>query len=163
MQMKMAIAEQEQLQKQQPKLHQDLQKEKGQHEVEVIIQLSEDSVALSEGKKKVKQLPFNASERAKSQQKVNAQQKLVKKEMKLKKLLVKEGFTYETVLNGFSATVKADDLEKLLEIKGVTLVEPVVEVHAYEDPSANAGGQVSPAMDTSHSFLGIERIWNKGY
>ncbi len=162
MQMKMAIAEQEQLQKQLPKLHQDLQKEKGQHEVEVIIQLSEDPVALSEGKQKVKQLPFTASERAKSQQKVNAQQKQVKKEMKLQKLLVKEGFTYETVVNGFSATVKADDLEKLLEIKGVTLVEPVVEVHAYEDSSLNAGGEVSPAMDTSHSFLGIERIWNKG-
>ena len=57
-----------------------------------------------------------------------------------------------TVLNGFSATVKADDLKKLLDIKGVTLVEPVVEVHAYEDPTANAGGQVEPS-DGYKSFV----------
>ncbi|WP_249336556.1 S8 family serine peptidase [Sporosarcina sp. Marseille-Q4063] len=162
MQMKAAIAEQDQLRNQLPALHKDLQKEKGQHDVEVIIHLSEDPIALTEGKKSLKQLPFNASERAKEQQKINAQQKAVKNAMKTHKLLVKEGFAYETVLNGFSATVKADDLEKLLEIKGVTLVEPVVEVHAYEDSSENAGGEVSPMMDTSHSFLGIERIWNKG-
>nr|WP_245698268.1 S8 family serine peptidase [Sporosarcina ureilytica] len=163
MQMKQAIFEQDQLLQQKPTLHRDLEKEKGQHDVEVIIQLSEESVALSEGKKKVKDLPFTASERAKAQQKVNAQQKQVKQEMKLKKLLVKEGYTFETVLNGFSATVKADDLKKLLDIKGVKLVEPVVEVHAFEDTSVNENGQVSPAMDTSQSFLGIEKIWNKGF
>ena len=81
--------------------------------------------------------------------------------MNAKKTSFKEGFTYETVLNGFSATVKADDLEKLLEIEGVTLVEPIAEVHAYEDPS-QTGGKVGLAMDTSHFIPWIEDIWNKG-
>ena len=134
MQMKMAIAEQEQLRNQLPTLHQDLQNLKGQQDVEVIIHLSEDPVALAQGKKKVKNLPFNASDRAKEQQKVKAQQKQVKDAMKAMKLLVKEGYSFETVLNGFAATVKADDLEKLLDIKGVTLVEPDVERHAFENP-----------------------------
>lgn len=161
-QMKQAILEQEELLSQAPRLHRDLEKEKGQHDVEVIIQLSEEPVALKQGKKKVKELPFTASERAKAQQKINAQQKQVKQQMKLKRLLVKEGYTFETVLNGFSATVKADDLEKLLAIKGVQLVEPVVEMHALEDVSTQAKGSVEPAMDTSQSFLGIENLWKQG-
>ena len=52
---------------------------------------------------------------------------------RIKGISFEKGFAYNTVLNGFAATVKAQDLEQLLEIKGVTLVEPDAIVHALTD------------------------------
>ena len=70
--------------------------------------------------------------------KVQAQQTFIKKEMNVKNISHIEGFAYNTVLNGFSATVKASDLDKLLEIQGVTLIEPDAEVYAFEDSVSTA-------------------------
>ncbi|MBO1915014.1 protease inhibitor I9 family protein, partial [Microvirga sp. 3-52] len=99
---------------------------------------------------------FTSSNAKAAKSKVQAQHKLLKKEMSAKKITFKEGFSYSTVLNGFSASVKANDLNKLLEIEGVTLVEPDSEVHAYEDTSATSTSENGLAMDTSISFLGVE-------
>ena len=163
MQAKMAIAEQLQMLKRSPKLHKDLEKLKGQQDVEVIIHLSEKPVALEQGIKELAGEKFTSTDVKAAEKNIKAQQTSIKKEMKVKKITNKEGYSYQTVLNGFSTTVKADDLKKLLEIEGVTLVEPVVEVHASEDSSASQDKKNSPAMDTSISFLGIEKIWAKGF
>ncbi|MET3575425.1 S8 family serine peptidase [Bhargavaea ullalensis] len=157
---KQVIAEQQAAKTGLPRLHPDLQKLSGSQEVSVIIQLSEDPVAVAEGKKKLKKLPYQASERAKQVHAIKAEQATAKKAMKAKKLLVKEGYSYETVLNGFSATVKADDLDKLLDIPGIRLVEPNAVREALEVP-ADAGSPDGTA-DESNSFLEIGRLWDKG-
>ena len=153
MQQKLAIAEQLRLTEQAPRLHKNLEKLKGQQEVDVIIHLSEKPVALEQGITEVKGKKFSAANKKSAKAKVASQQGMMKKAMNANKISFKEGYSYDTVLNGFAATVKADDLEKLLEIEGVTLVEPDAEVHAYEDNSATSDGKVGIAMDTSTSFL----------
>ncbi|MFJ7934339.1 S8 family serine peptidase [Sporosarcina sp. NPDC096371] len=164
MQLKAAIAEQEQNRLQQPSLHKDLQGLKGDKEVAVIVHLSENPVALEQGIQELKGKTFTSAQETKVKAKVKAQQTFIKKQMTAKKVSVKEGFSYSEVLNGFSATVKASDLEKLLAIQGVTLIEPDAEVYAFEDQKSveSTDGQVDPAMNTSISFLGIEKLWAEG-
>src|SRR5690606_38943399 len=128
---------------------------------------------------------FSSAEANQAKQKVRNQQAAAKKEMVIKGIQFSEGFTYDTVLNGMAGTVKADDLPKLLEVNGVTLVEPDTIVHALDNGKANGlskgkglqkpapsesklkekakAGQVSHAMDTSIGFLGIEALWAEGY
>ncbi|SEJ63587.1 Peptidase inhibitor I9 [Bhargavaea ginsengi] len=159
MQQKMAIAMQDSARNGLPQLHPDLRELEGQQEVNVIIQLSEEPIAVAEGKKKLKKLPYQASERAKQVHAIKAEQQHAKKTMNAAKLLVKEGYAYETVLNGFAATVKADDLEKLLDVPGVKVVEPDVVREAMEVPSKD--GKADIQMDSTNTFLGIERLWNE--
>ncbi|HEY4552939.1 MAG TPA: S8 family serine peptidase, partial [Bacillaceae bacterium] len=161
LQKKRAIAEQMRLKEGMPKLHKSLQEIDGKGDVDVIIHLSEDSVALAEGKKTLNNQTFTAQNRKQVKEKVRKQQNGVKKVMEARKIIKKQGYSYETVLNGFAATVKAEDLNKLLDVPGVTLVEPDAERHAFEDPEAS-GASANLHMDTSISFLGIERLWDKG-
>ena len=77
-----------------------------------------------------------------------------------------QGYTFDTVLNGFAATVKANDLPKLLTVEGVTLIEPDAIVYAAEDMTSSEltkEGQLQAKMNTSNSFLGIEQLWNEGF
>ncbi|HJF31987.1 MAG TPA: S8 family serine peptidase, partial [Sporosarcina psychrophila] len=160
MQQKAAIAEQLDLLEGGPQLHQDLQGTTGNDQVAVIVHLSEKPVALEQGIKELAGGTFTAAEATAVKKKVKTQQTAMKKEMQVKNIKFNEKFAYDTVLNGFSATVNAEDLEELLTIKGVTLIEPDTEVHAYEAPVSS--GTVDAAMDTSISFLGIERLWAEG-
>ncbi|GEN81771.1 hypothetical protein SLU01_00830 [Sporosarcina luteola] len=182
---KAAIAEQLDLLSGDAKLHEQLQNVKGNQLVPVIIHLSEKSVGLQTGINKQKGKSLSATEAQQVKQKVRNQQNMAKKEMVIKGIQFTEGFTYDTVLNGMSGTVKADDLEKLLEVKGVTLVEPDTIVYAsaldkskelnsskgLKKPAPSESkleekakaGQVDAQMDTSIGFLGIEALWNEGY
>ncbi|WP_186667821.1 S8 family serine peptidase [Sporosarcina sp. BP05] len=144
-----------------PSLHEDLQGLSGNEQVAVIVLLSEKPVALERGIKELKGQRLTSSEATSVEKKVNAQQVLVKKEMTAKKVSYTEGFSYDTVLNGFATSVKADDLEKLLEIEGVVLVEPDAIRQALDIPSKD-DGEVKAAMSTSLPFLGIDGLWEKG-
>ena len=78
-----------------------------------------------------------------------------------------QGYTFDTVLNGFAATVKANDLPKLLSIEGITLIEPDAIVYASEDNTMKSSelikeDQLEAQMNTSISFLGIEQLWKEG-
>ncbi|MFD1031878.1 S8 family serine peptidase [Metaplanococcus flavidus] len=163
MEAKAAIADQLRVIDGKPRLHDTLQNQSGEEEVDVIIHLSEKPVGLERAIVKSKGKAFSNANKTKVKKNVNAQQATAKKEMRALKLLVKEGYSYDTVLNGFAATVKAKDLEKLLNIKGVTLVEPDAEVHAMEAPPSSDEGNVEAAMDNSISFLGIEPLWAEGF
>ena len=75
------------------------------------------------------------------------------------------------MLNGFAATVKASDIPKLLTVQGVTLVEPDTIVYASEEPQKTKptkssvikkDPKVDAKMNTSISFLGIEKLWSEG-
>ena len=167
MQQKAAIAEQLRVHTGQAVLHKDLQNLSGSEEVNVIIHLSEKPVALEKGISDLKGRSFNSNSKANIKAKVNKQQSEVKGKMKEKKVSFKEGYAFDTVLNGFAASVKADDLDKLVEIEGVTLVEPDAIVTAYEEISSSTevdyeSDLISPMMNTSNSFLGIEKLWEKG-
>lgn len=153
-----AIAEQLKLTNSGPTLHKSLSGRADTEEVNVIVHLSEKPVALQKGIAELKGENFTASEERKVKSAVAIQQNLVFKELSVKKVHVQKGYTFDTVLNGFSAKIKAKDLKKLLSIKGVTLVEPDTAVYAAEVPASD----VSAAMGTSNSFLGIEKIWNEG-
>lgn len=180
LQLKAAIAEQLEVLDGGPILHKDLQGLSGSEEVPVIIHLSEKPVALEKGIKKLAGQQLSSAEIKTVKSKVKAQHTFLKKEMRIKGVSFKQGFEYDTVLNGLSAIVQAKDIEKLLELDGVTLVEPDAIVHAaenkksiglpkkdskkfldkvVEDPKKN---QLKPAMDTSISFLGIEELWDEG-
>ncbi|KAA0955973.1 S8 family serine peptidase [Sporosarcina sp. ANT_H38] len=171
MQLKAAIAEQLDLLDGGPKLHKDLQELSGNQEVAVIIHLSEKPVALEKGIDNLKGKTFSASQENQVRKKVQAQQSFVKKELSLKNISIDQGYTFDTVLNGFAAVLNANDLDKLLTIEGVTLVEPDTIVHAFEEPEKSKPikttlplkeVKVDAKMNTSISFLGIEKLWNEG-
>ncbi|PKH10551.1 S8 family serine peptidase [Planomicrobium sp. MB-3u-38] len=163
MEIKAAIADQLRVLEGKPQLHDALKNVTGEQEVDVIIHLSEKPVGLERAIVKSKGKAFSNANANSVKKNVKAQQATAKKEMKALKLLVKEGYSYQTVLNGFAATVKAKDLDKLLKIKGVTLVEPDVEVHAFETGETAEDGEVGAAMDNSIDFLGIEPLWQEGF
>jgi len=172
MQLKSAIAEQLNVLEGKPQLHEALLGLSGQQEVNVIVHLSEKPVALEQGISELAGKTFTSAQAAQVEADVKAQQTLVKKELSTKGISIKQGYTFDTVLNGFAATVKANDLKKLLTVNGVTLVEPDTTVYAMEDPKTTAtttssdlikeDDQLEAAMNTSLSFLGIERLWNEG-
>ncbi|MBO0601183.1 S8 family serine peptidase [Sporosarcina sp. E16_3] len=171
MQVKAAIAEQLNLLDGGPKLHKDLQDLSGNQDVAVIIHLSEKPVALEKGINNLKGKTFSASQENQVRTKVQAQQAFVKKELSIKNITIKQGYTFDTVLNGIAAVVKAKDLDKLLAIQGVTLVEPDAIVYASEEQQKTKPIKstmpikkdiVDAKMNTSISFLGIEKLWNEG-
>ncbi len=162
MQAKAAVAQQLNVLEGEPALHKDLQGLSGSEEVSVIIHLSEKPVALEKGIKELAGQKFASAEANAVKLKVKAQHTFFKKEMNANHISFTENYSYSTVLNGIAATVKAHDIKRLLDIQGVVLVEPVVEVHALES-SLTPSGTVDAAMNTSISFLGIERIWDKGF
>ncbi|TQR21381.1 hypothetical protein FG384_03330 [Psychrobacillus vulpis] len=170
LQLKAAIAEQLNVLDGGPKLHKDLQDLSGNQEVAVIIHLSEKPVALEKGINELKGKAFSSSQENQVRTKVKAQQTSVKKEISLKNISMKQGYSFDTVLNGFAAVVKANDLPKLLTVQGVTLVEPDVIVYAMEEPKKSKptnttikDKKIEAKMNTSISFLGIEQLWNEGF
>lgn len=170
MQLKAAIMEQLNVSDGLPKLHKDLQDLSGNEQIAVIVHLSENPVALEKGISELKGQAFTSSQEKKIKDKVNQQQAKVNKEMAAKGISFEKGYAYDTVLNGFAAKVKADDLQKLLTINGVTLVEPDVTVYALSNTktpehSSNLEkvDELEAKMNTSISFLGIEKLWKEGF
>lgn len=168
--LKAAIAEQTEAAEGLPKLHKDLKSISGSEMIPVIIHLSENPVALEQGIGKLKGQALPNSKIQQIRDRINEQHGRVDKEMRLKGITFNKGFEYDTVLNGFSAEVKADDLIKLLDIVGITLVEPDTIVYAQnEKPADPASSELEKdiefeiQMNTSIDHLGIESVWNEGY
>ncbi|MBP2240945.1 subtilisin family serine protease [Cytobacillus eiseniae] len=167
--LKAAIAEQLEAAEGLPKLHKELEGKSGNELVPIIVHLSENPVALEKGIGDLKGKALSNSKLSEIRSKVKRQQADVDKAMRVKGILFEKGFTYDTVLNGFAAKVKADDLQKLLDITGITLVEPDTEVHATNEKPADSTsdlekvGDFEAKMNTSISFLGIEKVWDEGY
>ncbi|MER1990200.1 MAG: S8 family serine peptidase, partial [Solibacillus isronensis] len=171
--LKAAIAEQLSLSKDGPTLHESLQNISGNQEVAVIVHLSEKPVALEQGISQVKGKKFSNARANEVRSNVKAQQAKVKKELTAKQVQMTQGYTFDTVLNGFAATIKANDIPKLLSVEGITLIEPDATVYASEEITTKSrkskkpselikDGQLEAQMNTSISFLGIEKLWNEG-
>lgn len=173
-QLKAAIAEQKLLSQAEPTLHKSLQNIKGDKEISVIVHLSDAPVAVEQGISQIKGKSFSTTQQKKVRVNVKSQQMQVQKDLANKKVQIKQGYTFNTVLNGFSAKVKAKDLPKLLNTEGVTLIEPDTIVQAEEIRPTNSTNinstkmgkkdtLVEPFMNMSTSFLGIEKLWKEGF
>ncbi len=171
LQQKSAIAEQLNVLEGGSKLHKDLQNLSGNQDVAVIIHLSEKPVALEKGISELKGKAFSITQENAVRAKVKTQQISVKKALTINNIAIKQGYAFDTVLNGFAAVVKADDLDKLLTIPGITLVEPDAIVYASEETKKSKPNKttmpikdtiIEAKMNTSNSFLGIEKLWNEG-
>lgn len=172
-QLKAAIAEQLSLSKDGPILHESLQNISGNQVVAVIVHLSEKPVALEQGISQVKGKKFSNARANEVRSNVKAQQAKVKKELTAKQVQMTQGYTFDTVLNGFAATIRANDIPKLLSVEGITLIEPDATVYASEEITTKSpkspksselikDEQLEAQMNTSISFLGIEKLWNEG-
>ncbi|GLC88352.1 S8 family serine peptidase [Lysinibacillus piscis] len=159
---KAAIAEQLRVQNGPATLHRDLQGLTGDESVDVIIHLSEKPVALEKGITELTGRSFSMQTEQEVKEIVATQQEEVVQEMEDERISFSLGYTFDTVLNGLAAEVKAGDLEKLLQIDGITLIEPDVTVYASEEVTPIENGQVDAYMNTSNSFLGIEQLWQEG-
>ncbi|GKV69188.1 hypothetical protein NCCP2716_16860 [Sporosarcina sp. NCCP-2716] len=162
LQQKAAIAQQTDLLNGETRLHKDLKGLSGSQKVPVIIHLSEKSVGLEQGIQKLNGKKMTQAQKNAKRDKIRTQQINAKKQMAVKNVKFDQTFSFDTVLNGFSGTVQANDLEKLLAIDGVKYVEPDTIMYALEDlekvdPGADA------QMDTSIPFLGIDKLWAEGY
>lgn len=162
--LKAAIAEQERLRQNGPVLDDRLKNLKDDELVDVIVHLSQAPVSLQQGKSELRGQKFSNARANEVRANVKAQQTKVKKAFAAKNVAFDTIYEFDTVLNGFAATVKAGDLPKLLTIEGVTLVEPDATVYASEASETVVSEEQSydALMNTSNSFLGIERLWNEG-
>ncbi|OZB95176.1 S8 family serine peptidase [Paenibacillus sp. XY044] len=67
---------------------------------------------------------------------------------------------YSKVFNGYSVTLPANEVDKLLTLPNVKAVFPNEEVHAL--PVAD-GHEITPNMDESAPLIGAEDMWDSGY
>ncbi|WJY26476.1 S8 family serine peptidase [Sporosarcina trichiuri] len=161
LQQKAAIAQQTSLLEGDARLHKDLEGLSGTQKVPVIIHLSEKSVGLEQGIQKLNGKKMTQAQKNTKKKKIQDQQVSAKKKMAVKNVKFDQQFSYDTVLNGLSGTVQANDLEKILDIDEVKYVEPDTTMYALEglekvEPSVDA------QMDTSIPFLGIDKLWAEG-
>lgn len=161
-QMKEIVGEHESLLEREPTIHPSLLRERsGDAVVDVIIQFSEAPVALAKGKKAVQRQTFSAQDETNVKKSVQAQQKGFDSFIESNNISFTKGFSYDTVLNGMSGTVKRSDLEKLLEVPGILSIEPNSEMYALETPETNSD-EVTPFMDQTTPHLGAPELWERG-
>jgi minor extracellular serine protease Vpr len=159
-QMKDLIAQQKAALSNDPILHPDLQNLTGDEEISVIVQLSEPPVGLEKGKRKVAGKDFSKAEEKKVKDKVNNQQRKFENDLNKKRITAKKGFTYSHAINGMAVKVKASEVHKLLELDGVLLVEPDLEVVALANPTVSNDG-VEYINSVTH--LDVPAVWDLGY
>ncbi|PSL40681.1 peptidase inhibitor I9 [Planomicrobium soli] len=159
-----AIEEQMKLAAKGPRLHQDLKDLRGDKKVAVIVHLAKKPVALEEGIRASKGQSLSEKQETSIKAQVEAQQTEVRAELKANNISYEETYSYTTVLNGFSATVKAADLRKMLEVPGVQFIEPDHEVKALADGGQPEAVQEAAAgADPIPSLLGVDKLWNEGF
>lgn len=156
------IEAQEALTSKKPSIHPSLVNLNGDKKVSVIVQLSEDPVALEKGKRELEGKTFSAAQAVDVEKKVTSQQASFEKQLKEAKIAGVKGHSYKKVFNGVSLTLPAKDIQKLVNIKGVVRVEPDSERYALQEITP-VDGEVSASMNTSNSHLDIPAIWDMGY
>ncbi|WP_075618341.1 S8 family serine peptidase [Paenisporosarcina indica] len=159
--LKNTVNQQTKLLSQNEVLHPMLQDLTGDSEIDVIVTFSEKPVGLEEGISKLAGKSFTKSDITKVKSKIKAQQDNAKKILRSKKITFKEGYSYNTVLNGIAMTVKQSDLKTLSTLDDVVLVEPDTQVTTLGNPVKE--GTAEAAMNTSAPHLGIPTLWEQGF
>ncbi|MDN7241729.1 S8 family serine peptidase [Planococcus sp. N028] len=162
-QIAVAIEEQMQLADRGSRLHEDLRNISSDREVAVIVHLSKQPVALEEGIQSSKGKTFSLEQAIGVKANVEAQQAQVRNELQEKNILYEETHAYSTVLNGFSALVKADDLKKMLEVPQIRYIEPDTRVQVKGNASQpTATVQAANSAPSVPAFLGVDKLWAEG-
>ncbi len=158
--MRAAITAQTNVLQGEPQLHPDLEGLPASQRVNVIIHLSKKPVGLEMGVSAQKGGHVTAAQTDKIEKAIISQQESAKTAMAQTGIAFEEGYSYTTVLNGFSAQVKAADLAKLLKIDGVVFIVPDVQVRALASDEQDQ--KFSAAFAASTSFLGVDALWAEG-
>ncbi|SFS57647.1 S8 family serine peptidase [Paenibacillus sp. 453mf] len=123
----------------------------GTSTISVIVELSEEPIALYESKSSQSLSSAN-----------NNQRSLIQKQQQTfasaaKRLNATLKTPYSVVFNGYAVDIRADRVESLLAIPGVKAVYPDNEVKATPINS------ITPNMDESAPFIGSDTFWDIGY
>ena len=89
----------------------------------LIVQFSEDPVALAKGKKEIQGKTFTKAEAKQVEKKVIDQHKNFEKQLKALNIQYEKGYEFNKVLNGVALKVKGKDLDKIAQLDGVVRVE----------------------------------------
>lgn len=127
-------------------------------EVTVIVELSQPSVALEKGISIISGKSFSAAAEKNAEAKVIKQQQQFTGQLSSKGIKADFGYTYATVVNAMTVTVKGSQLHQLIALNGVKGVYPIVEYNA--DPIDSV---IAPLMNKSGPLLETPEIWKAGY
>ncbi|OME53483.1 S8 family serine peptidase [Paenibacillus odorifer] len=73
------------------------------------------------------------------------------------------GFEYSEIFNGYSITLPANQVNKLLELPGVAAIYPNEEVHALADSVEVATLPVTRSYSDSGKLIGADKLHDLGY
>ena len=158
-QVKKLVEIQSNILKNQPTIHSSLENVADDAWVDVIVQFSEDPVALAKGKKEAQGETFSAADAKSVEQKVKSQQANFEKQLKNEKVQYEKRFTYNKVLNGMSLKVKGKDLKKIAQLEGVVRIDPNTERYAL---NVDQTSEVGTLMDRTNDHLNIPELWDRG-
>ena len=125
--------------------------------VSVIVELSEEPVALSQGISSLQGKSFSSSEEQKVRDAVQLEQRTFIRNLDRNQINYTISNEYHHALNGMTLEVNSDQLEELASQPGVLGVYPDLEVAI--DPV----DEVRPYMKDTGPFIGAPDVWDLGY
>ncbi|OMF66217.1 S8 family serine peptidase [Paenibacillus glucanolyticus] len=125
--------------------------------VSVIVELSEEPVALSQGISSLQGKSFSSSDEQKIKDAVQLEQQTFIRNLERNQIDYTISNEYHYALNGMTLEVNSDQLKELADLPGVLGVYPDLEVAI--DPV----DEVSPYMKDTGPFIGAPDVWDLGY
>ncbi|WP_313637955.1 S8 family serine peptidase, partial [Paenibacillus sp.] len=131
---------------------------KGSAPVSVIVELTNKPVSVYENEAKTSSLRSSVSiQRSKI---ISEHKSFISSAQKIDADI---GFEYSEIFNGYSITLPANQVNKLLELPGVAAVYPNDEVHALADSVEVATLPVTRSYSDSGKLIGADKLHDLGY
>lgn len=130
----------------------------GSGPVHVIVELSEEPVALAKGISTFSGRSFTTSAEARVEAQVQKQQESFERTLNANDIEFEIHNQYSHAFNGVALEVEGSQVEELLEIPGVLGVYPDLEVEV--EPKK---GEASPYMKDTGPYIGAPEVWDLGY
>lgn len=131
---------------------------KGSAPVSVIVELTNKPVSVYENEAKTSSLRSSVSlQRSKI---ISEHKSFISSAQKIDADI---GFEYSEIFNGYSITLPANQVNKLLELPGVAAVYPNEEVHALADSVEVATLPVTRSYSDSGNLIGADKLHALGY
>ncbi|MFD2444129.1 S8 family serine peptidase [Bacillus sp. CGMCC 1.16607] len=125
--------------------------------VKVIVEFNEEPSAVKQHKANKQNQAYQATEH---KEKLKQERILFKANLAKNAVEVKEGKSFEKVLNGMALEVKASDVPKLAADPNVKFVYENSKLNVI--PTLPAQKNV-PYMEESSQFIGTDQLWDLGY
>ncbi|HEY4429869.1 MAG TPA: S8 family serine peptidase, partial [Paenibacillus sp.] len=131
---------------------------KGSAPVSVIVELTNKPVSVYENEAKTSSLRSSVSlQRSKI---ISEHKSFISSAQKIDADI---GFEYSEIFNGYSVTLPANQVNKLLELPGVAAVYPNDEVHALADSVEVATLAATRSYSDSGNLIGADKLHDLGY